>query len=111
MSDAFNKVIDRLKGRAETLDNLHERYHGDYQNNWLSDEPPELWVRLKDIEETIEEIKQDYIMVSKEWLKKRLEEEWQRTRLIDASDLPQAVGKIDLILEILQRGSRGVVEE
>jgi len=99
LSDVFDKILEKLKQKAEPAGNIAFKTIKAFEK--------EKWVRFEDIESAIQQIKQDYVLVSKEWLNKRLEEEWQRTRLIDASDLPQAIGKIDLILEILEREGRG----
>ena len=111
MSDVFDEIIIKLKEKAKTPEEaLHilaneklQKFYKNYKNKE--------WVRLEDVESAIQQLKQNYVLVSKEWLNKRLEEERQRTKFIDASDSHQAIGKIDLILEMLQRGSRGVVEE
>ena len=64
------------------------------------------WVRLEDVKEAIQQLKQNYVLISKDWLNKRLKEERMRTKFIDASDSHQAIGKIDLILEILHKERR-----
>jgi len=100
MSDVFDVLLEKLEQKAFQYYELPQ---------WILRRHE--WVKLEDVKEAIQQIKQNYVLVSKEWLNKRLEEERQRTKFIDASDSHQAIGKIDLILEMLQRGSRGAVEE
>ena len=70
MSDVFDEVISRLKQKAKSIDDLHEIYHTDYLDSCLDDEPPWFWfwVRLEDVKEAINQLKQKYVLVSKEKL-------------------------------------------
>jgi len=67
MSDVWRELEERLKQKAKSIDDLHEIYHTDYLDSFL-DETPWFWVRLEDVQKLIEEIKQKYVLVSKEKL-------------------------------------------
>ena len=101
MSDVWRELEESLNQKAktpeETLHILAEEKLQKFYKNYDRKE----WVRLEDVLNILQQLKQNYVLVSKQWLRKRLEEERLRTKFIDISDSHQAIGKIDLILEIL----------
>jgi len=121
MSDVWRELMERLKQKAksdaeikrcmhlteEQMQTIHKLPPKEIQNylDKLSQETK--WVRLEDVRKELQQLKQTHILISKDWLNKRLEEERMRTKFIDASDSHQAIGKIDLILEILREANKG----
>ena len=105
MSDVWRELEERLKQKAKsylqiTLEIAKEVDVAKAEKGKESKVKEPKWVRLEDVESAIQQLKQKYVLVSKEWLNKMLEEERIRTKFID-----------DLILEILQKGRKGVVAE
>jgi len=66
MSDVWGELEERLKQKAKSIDDLHEIYHTDYLDSYLDDEPPWFWVRLEDIKEAIQQLKQNYAIIRKD---------------------------------------------
>jgi len=66
-NNIFDEVMERLKQKAKSIDDLHEIYHTDYLDSCLDDEPAWFWfwVRLEDVKEAIQQLKQNYVLVEK----------------------------------------------
>ena len=67
-NNIFDEVMERLKQKAKSIDDLHEIYHTDYLDSCLDDEPPWFWfwVKLEDVKEAIQQLKQNYAIIRKD---------------------------------------------
>jgi len=72
LSDVFDEIISKLKQKAKNSEEISESFQSkDFVD--LIDTPPELWVRLEDVKEAIQQIKQNYVLVPKEQICKPIE--------------------------------------
>jgi len=85
LSDVFDEIISKLKQKAETPAGILgvKKYKDDRicQIHCIGKCPgkpcgyfTEKWVRLEDVESAIRQIKQNYVLISKKELKKKLAE-------------------------------------
>ena len=67
MSDVFDEMVERLKQKAKTRFELQQTFEEEHVI------AKEEWVRLEDVKEAIQQIKQNYVLVPKEQICKPIE--------------------------------------